>query len=324
MKGVREPDVKGALARAWEASAHRSERRSLALLALGAVIGLGIAGYGLFTAKGTRTHGVPPEAIALVNQRPILRSDFMTQVQTQYAVRFADSTPAQRERVLQDMIDEELMVQRGLEIDLPSYDPDVRSALVAGVELELYADVIAKRPSEAELTAWYEAHRDKYVRDGTLRMRDLVVQSRTVSAAAPAERAPPAERAGAAVRALRAGVPLEQVMQRFALTDSRRLLDSGHVDTGDVFDFAARARLDPPVFAVARGMTSGQVSDPISTADGVHVVVMVKRVPPQQRSFAEASNEVWRDVTEDAKRRVRAASLRYLRSRSEILVASPR
>jgi len=134
----------------------------------------------------------------------------------------------------------------------------------------------------------------------------------------------PLERARDAVQALRAGTPLDQVMQHFALVDSRRLLDSGHVDTGDVFDFAARARLDPAVFAVARGMASGQVSDPIVTADGVHVVVMVRRVPPQQRSFSESSNEVWRDVTEDAKRRVRAASLRYLRSRSEILVASPR
>ena len=305
-----------AFARAWQAAAQRSERRSLILLAIGAVIGLGIAGYGLFTAKGTRTHGVPPEAIALVNQRPILRSDFMTQVQTQYGVRFQDTTPAQRERVLEDMIDEELMVQRGLEIDLPSYDPDVRSALVAGVELELFADVIAKRPSEAELEAYYSAHRDKYVRDGSVRMRDLVVPSGAAGA--------PLERARDAVQALRAGTPLDQVMQHFALVDSRRLLDSGHVDTGDVFDFAARARLDPAVFAVARGMASGQISDPIATADGVHVVVMVRRVPPQQRSFSESSNEVWRDVTEDAKRRVRAASLRYLRSRSEILVASPR
>ena len=64
-----------------------SVRRSMILLASGALIGLAIAGYGLFTAKGTRSRTVPPEAVALVNQRQILRSDFMTQTQTQLCCR---------------------------------------------------------------------------------------------------------------------------------------------------------------------------------------------------------------------------------------------
>src|ERR1700723_3582144 len=112
-------------------------RRSMLFFALGALIGLVIAGYGLFTAKGTRSHSVPPEDLALVNNRPILRSDFMTQVQTEFATPFAESLPEQRAKVLQEMVAEELQVQRGLEIDLPSFDPDVRSALVAGVQLEV-------------------------------------------------------------------------------------------------------------------------------------------------------------------------------------------
>ena len=291
-------------------------RRSLVLLAIGAVTGIAIAGYGLFTAKGTRVHGVPPEAMALVNQRPILRSDFITQVQTQYSVRFADTTAAQRGKVLDDMIDEEMMVQRGLEVDLPSFDPDVRTALVAGVELQLFADVLAQKPSEAELQAYYDAHRGNYVQDGVMQMRDLVA---TVSPQRPQERAQ--HDATAAMAALRHGDALDTVMQQYLLTDSRRLLDSGHVDTGDVFDFAARARLLPAVFAVAHTLTTGQVSEPIDAADGVHVVVMVKRVPPAQRSFAAVSNEVWRDVSEDAKRRVRANNLRYLRTKADIQVA---
>src|SRR5271155_2950543 len=125
----------------------------MVLLASGALIGLAIAGYGLFTAKGTRSRSVPPEAIALVNQRQILRSDFMTQTQTEFTSPFAQTSHEQREKVLEDMINEELMVQRGLEIDLPSYDPDVRNALLAGVELEVTADVLAQQPTTAELRA---------------------------------------------------------------------------------------------------------------------------------------------------------------------------
>ncbi len=293
-------------------------RRSLVLLAIGALTGIALAGYGLFTAKGTRVHGVPPEAIALVNQRPILRSDFITQVVTQYSVRYADTTPAQRHAVLEDMIDEEMMMQRGLEVDLPGFDPDVRVALVAGVELQLFADVLAQKPSDAELQAYYDAHRANYVRDGVMRLRDLVAAVTPQRPRADAQRD-----AAAAGAALRQGAVLEQVLTQFNLADSRRLLDSGHVDLGDVFDFAARARLDPAVFAAARALGTGQVSDPVVTGDGVHVVVMIKRVPPAQRSFADAGNEVWRDVTEDAKRKVRENNLKYLRSKADIQVAAP-
>jgi parvulin-like peptidyl-prolyl isomerase len=293
-------------------------RRSLVLLAIGAISGIAIAGYGLFTARGTRVHGVPPEAIALVNQRPILRSDFVTQVQTQYSVRYADTTPAQRRKVLDDMIDEEMMVQRGLEVDLPSFDPDVRSTLVAGVELQLFADVLAQKPTDAQLQTYYDAHRGNYVRDGVMQLRDVL------AAVSPQRPLGDARRdVSAAVTALRQGAMLDAVMKQFNLADSRRLLDSGHVDVGNVFDFAARAHLDPAVFAAARVLSAGAVSDPVLAADGVHMVVMVKRVPPAQRSFADVSNEVWRDVTEDAKRKVRENNLRYLRSKADIQVAAP-
>jgi parvulin-like peptidyl-prolyl isomerase len=293
-------------------------RRSLVLLAIGAITGIAIAGYGLFTAKGTRVHGVPPEAIALVNQRPILRSDFITQVQTQYSVRYAETTLAQRRKVLDDMIDEEMMMQRGLEVDLPSFDPDVRTALVAGVELQLFADVLAQKPTEPELQAYYDAHQANYVRDGVMQLRDLV------AAVTPQRPLGDAQRdAAAAIVALRQGATPDNVLAQFNLADSRRLLDSGHVDVGDVFDFAARARLDPAVFAAARVLAAGAVSDPVVAADGVHVVVMVKRVPPAQRPFADVSNEVWRDVSEDAKRRVRENNLKYLRGKDDIQVAAP-
>src|SRR3974377_318002 len=55
--------------------------RSMVCFGVASLIGLGIAGFGLFTAKGTVTHVVPPENVALVNQRPILRSDFIAQTE---------------------------------------------------------------------------------------------------------------------------------------------------------------------------------------------------------------------------------------------------
>jgi len=291
-------------------------RRSMVLLALGALLGLAIAGYGLFTAKGTRSRSVPPEDLALVNNRPILRSDFMAQVQTEFATPFAESTPEQRAKVLKDMVAEELQVQRGLEIDLPSFDPDVRNALVAGVQLEVTADVMAQQPTDQELRAYYEAHKDRYVGEGVLRMRDLVAKSGT--AATPKQATANAQQAATA---LRAGMPVEQAVQHYRLEDSGALMAAGHVDTGEIFEFAARAKLAREIYAAAATLQGGQVSEPIRQNDGAHVVVMIEHRLPVREDYAAAADQVWTDYKNEAQARVREANVRYLRSRADILLS---
>jgi parvulin-like peptidyl-prolyl isomerase len=284
-----------------------SVRRSMVLFASGALIGLVIAGYGLFTAKGTRSLGVPAEAVALVNQRQILRSDFMTQSQTQFGVPFGQTTHAQRMDTLEAMIDEELMMQRGLEIDLPSYDPDVRNALVAGVELEVTADVLAQQPTPEELQRYYEHHKDRYSSEGVMQLRDLVAATQANAAAAAED--------------LRRGRSLEAVITQFGLVDSGRLMDAGRVDTGDIFQFAVRAKLDDALYEAASSLKGGEISSPVTQSDGVHLIVMIKHRFPVPQSFDEASNRVWTDFKKDAQAKVRAANLAYLRSRADILVA---
>lgn len=284
-------------------------RRSLTLFACGALIGLGIAGYFLVTAKDTSA--VPPEAMALVNGRPILRSDFETQVHTQFNVDYAKSTSAQRRKVLDDMIAEELNVQRGVELDLASADPDVRNAMVAGVELEVTANVLAQKPSDEQLRAWYESHKAKYVSDASLRMRDLVARTGPQRDAA---------RAGAdatqAVAALRAGRPLEQVMHSFGLEDS------GRVETGTILDFAAKAKLDAPVYAAASRLAAGAVSDPVDTADGAHVVVMIEHHAAEQQAFEAVSNRVWAEYNKEAQEKVLQNNVQFLRGRADVQLSN--
>jgi hypothetical protein len=288
-------------------------RRAILLLACGAVIGLTVAGYGLFTAKGTRSHSVPPEDLALVNERPILRSDFMTQVQTQFGVPYARSTAQQRARVLGDMVAEELLVQRGVEIDLPSFDPNVRTAMVDGVELEASANVLAQRPTEAQLRAYFQRHADRYASEGVLRMRELVLRADATTTIDQAMQA-----ATLAVTALRSGSPLDQVLHRYRLIDSGRLIQGGQIDTGEIPEFAVKAKLGAELYAVALDLHGGQTSDPVRQSDGAHVVVMVEHRPSQPQDYGAVADRVWSDYRADAMQQVREANLRYLRSRADI------
>jgi parvulin-like peptidyl-prolyl isomerase len=214
------------------------------------------------------------------------------------------------------MINEELMVQRGLEIDLPSYDPDVRNALVGGVELEVTADVLSQQPTPEELRAYYERHSDKYSTESVMQLRDLLVKTDASRPMATAHAT-----ALAAVAALRRGQSLEAVIKRFGLADSGRFMDAGHADTGDIFQFALRAKLDDTLYQATLPLHDGEVSDPVAEGDGVHVIVMVKHRFPVKQTFEEASNQVWTDVKKEAQAKVRSANLTYLRSRADIILA---
>jgi hypothetical protein len=292
-------------------------RRAFVLLALGSVLGLGIAGYGLFTAKGTATNRLPPEDIALVNQKPIYRSDFILQTQTQYAVPFEKTTHAQRQKVVDDMVNEELMVQRGIEVDLPGYDPEVRAALVNGVELQMYADVLAKQPTEEELKTYYQQHRDKYASIGVMRLRDLMLNVRSGESNDQL-----VQRAQIAITKLRQGAQLDgDFLQKNGLRDSGKLMQSGEPDLGDIFDFAAQANLNPKVYASALKLQPGQVSEPIDDADGVHIVVMTARKAPRPQGYEAVRPRVWTDIKNDAQERIKNAGYQYLRSKAEILTA---
>ncbi|MGE0116165.1 MAG: peptidylprolyl isomerase [Steroidobacteraceae bacterium] len=294
-----------------------SNRRAFTLLGIGALLGLAIAGYGLFTAAGTATKTVPPEYIALVNQRPIYRSDYLAQLQTTYTVSYENATPEQKRKVLDDMIDEELMVQRGLEVDLPSYDPSVRSALVAGVELQMFADVLASQPSEEELHAWYDQHRDQYSSIGIMQLRDLVLSPRSNEDETAFK-----QRVQAAITALRAGRNIDSVMQQYQLRDSLHLQQGGKADLGEVFEFAAEAKLPPAVFAATRKLPADAVSEPIVVeGEGTHIVVMGKRRQSEPLDFATVRSRVWGDIKNAQQEKVRSSTLSYLRNKSTILTA---
>ena len=268
----------------WRNLARVSFSRSVTLASIGAVIGLVMAGFALFTARGTSTLIVPPEDVALVNQQPIVRSDYQALLRTLYGVAESQATPRQRQRVLDDMIQEELLVQRGLELDVAAFDPDVRSAMVSAVEQSVAADAVSRQPKEADLKAFYDAHQARYANEGVMTLKDLVF--------------PSAEAAATGLRGR----------------------DSGKVDGAEYY-FAAKIHLGEPLFDIAQRLSSGGVSAPVALPDGVHVLHMIENRTPVARDFDAARAQVLNDYTQQAIKRLQDRQAQFLRKRANILVA---
>jgi hypothetical protein len=286
----------------WRDFTRVSPARSFFLMGCGALLGLGLAGYSLFTARGTSTLRVPPEAVALVNQQPISRSDYLAQMQTLYGVDPAHATRAERAQVLEDMIREELFVQRGKELDLVSSDPETRAALVNAVELEIAADAITAQPSEAALRAYYEVHRTRYVSEGTMRLRDLVFA--------------PGDAAGAA----RAVLMLKSATPGAPLPGELQARDSGKI-ADEEFYFAARIHLGERLFEAAQRLGDGAVCAPIETADGIHVLYMLENRVPARFAYEAARDQVLKDYRNDAIAHLRTGDELFLRRRANVLIA---
>jgi PPIC-type PPIASE domain/SurA N-terminal domain len=292
----------GAGEASWRDFREVNVRRSIFLMAGGALLGLSLAGYSLFTARGTSTLRVPPEDVALVNQQPISRSDYLGELRTIYGVDLEHATAEQRSQVLGDMIREELLVQRGKELDLVSTVPEVRAALVTAVELEIAADAITSQPTESDLRAYYAAHRTRYASEGVMTLRDLVF--------APGDRVAALQ----AAQALKTGAPTPALLARWRAKESEKVGD-------EEFYFAAKIHLGARLFAVAQSLPDGSTSPPIELPDGIHVLYMFKNQRPSPFDFPAARDQVLNDYRNESIAHLRAGDESFLRKRANVQIA---
>lgn len=311
-----DPKAPGALSGAGFFDASRmSPLRSLIFYSIGALTGLGIAGYGLFTAAGTSTNTVPPEDMALVNQRPILRSDFINQLESETGLKFGETTREQRLKVLDEMVREELLVQRGLELDFAETDQTTRNALVSTISQAATVEVTTSPPTDAQLRAYYDAHKSAYATDGIMQVRNLFVpaDAKSASGAVTSARESALATAMAAAAALRGGATPEAVMAQFDLAEAKRY-------DADYY-FAAKYRLGDTLFDAVKDLDAGQVSAPVALKDGIHVILMLKNIKPVPQGYDASRKAVFSDYNNAAQARLLAATLKFLRERSKILIA---
>jgi hypothetical protein len=150
-----------------------------------------------------------------------------------------------------------------------------------------------------------------------MQLRDLMIKPDASTTTAEARNT-----ATAAVSALRHGRPLESAINQFHLVDSGRFMDAGHIDLGDIFQFAVRAKVDATIYNAALMLKTGEVSDPVDEPDGIHVIMMVKHRFPAAQTFEEASNRVWTDLRNEIQAKVRSANLTYLHNRADVVIVT--
>jgi parvulin-like peptidyl-prolyl isomerase len=270
-------------------------RRPLILLALGALAGAALAAAGL---RGAAGGGALPEGVvAVVNGEPIAEQDYLRMIAAVGGERRAPLDAEDRRRILDRLIDEELLVQRGLALGLARTDRRVRADLTATVIDAVVSETGESEPSETEVAAFYDAHRDFFAGPGRLRLRQVFVR---VTRPNDAEALARAEQAAAR---LRAGESLESV--------DAALGDAALAPLPDTALPPAKLRdyLGPTALRTALELDVGAVSDPVRSGTGYHVLQVVERQPDSAPPLADIRPQV---VAEMRRRGGEAALRAYL------------
>lgn len=272
--------------------------------ACGALVGLSLAALGVIGGPALLAEG--GGAAATVNGTAISQADLERAVDALAQERRAALGSEERGHVLDRMIEEELLVQRGVEIGLLRSDRAVRAALVASMIDSVVAQAASDEPEEAELRAFYAGNSAYFARPARLELRQIFFRS-----------SPDAlERAERSWRRLAAGEDFEAVRE------------DGDPDLSGLPQAplpAAKLRdyLGPALAAAAAELPVGGFSRPLTSSTGIHLLQLLAAEPAAAPAFEEVREQVAAELRRRAGDRALREYLDALRANAEIALVDP-
>ena len=231
-----------------------------------------------------------------------------------------DVTP----RVIVNAIDEMLLVQRGRELGLKMTDEQFNGILdnirkenkldteekfqaaltqegltIAGLRKAFEKQMLISRVqqqdvysrisiSEEESRAYYNAHRDEFLTNESVTLREIFVRAATTA---------PAEGPSAAAAAMAdARTKIDQIRQRVLKEDfgtvAGEVSDAASKANGGLIGPLGTEELNPDIQKVLTAMKVGQVSEPLDAGNGYRLLKLDVRVPRKQATFEEARDQI--------------------------------
>jgi len=261
-----------------------SKRRSQLLLGVGAFAGLAIAAASI-VGDGANATELPSGAVARVGGALIRVEEYRRLVAGLESDRREPVDAKLRRHVLERMIDEELLVQRAVELGLVDVDRRVRADLTTSMIQSIVDDAEEHEPTERELARFYEENGDFFTSTGRLRVRQIFFR-RGADPRGDAD-----ARAARAAERLAAGEPLERVREELGDEEISPLPDALLPPQ------KLREYVGPTALRAAMELEVGAVSAPVRSGTGVHVLALVDREDASTPPFAEIAEQVraeWR------------------------------
>jgi hypothetical protein len=253
---------------------------------VGAALGLGLATFGLLEDReGSKE--LPSETAAIVGERSIRRVDYERVLAGVEGDLRNPIDETMRRRVLDRMIDEELLVQRALALGLADIDRRVRGELTSGLMDSIVNEADGQEMSDRQIARHYKENLDFFTRPGRLRGHTLFFSARKGDQDPRGSAASRAERALVRLR----GGDSEQAVEK-------ELADSQVSPLPDTLLPASKVRdyVGPTILQVLLKTETGFWSEPIQSGSGLTIAMPQDRDPAIVPSLEEIESLVRQDL----------------------------
>lgn len=287
------------------------ERLAERLLLLGALFGLFLA---LLTGGvSDRQRLSEAGAIAKVNDRHIDRTEFAAAYQALLADKTKAPTAEDKRLVLDRLIEEELLVQRGREIGLLEGDAAVRKSIAMAVIEFVLAQSGSDALSEANLQRYYKQNQNRFAPASRLQVAQIYVPFGTDETGAPDNANN--DRLNQIRSALRDGESFAAVAAQYG-TEILPSLPRVMLTPAKLTDY-----LGPDLTAAAARLPQGAISDALAGPTGWHFLKIIRNRPgrpPAYESIRPQIIDALRHQRDDAALR---DYLQWLKNRADIVLA---
>lgn len=254
----------------------------------------------------------PGDVVARVNGRPIRTDDYNRVLVALARDRREGVGQEDRQRVLDRLIEEELLIQRALELGLADHDVRIRKDLTVAMVDAIVAPTAALDPGDAELRSFFEEVKGFFARSERLRVRQVWVR-----VAALAETSAAHQRAAEAAARLRRGEEFEAV--KAALGDVEVApLPQVLLPAAKLADY-----LGPTAVRAVARLDVGGVTDPVRSSSGYHVLQLLERSAGETPPFETVKDQVLTEYRRRAADQALRSYLDDLRARSQIEIFAP-
>ncbi|MFB3079598.1 MAG: peptidylprolyl isomerase [Lysobacterales bacterium] len=264
-----------------------------------------MAAAGLVERWSQSPDELPVGAIARVGGKIITLERYLQVLNDLAADKRAPLSAQDRQFVIDRVIDEELLIQRGIELGLADSSPQIRKALAAAVIGQLTAEAEANLPGEQALRRLYESDPEFFTSTARYRLRWLRLPASDDAAQRKAENA---------YRQLSNGVTLEEVRQSTGL-EPVPILPDALLPLSKIMDY-----LGPTLASQVSMLKRGVFSKPIEGNGDLHILQLLEYqpevLPPFEQARPVLEAEYLRRAGDDALRQY----LQWLRLRSEVIV----
>ncbi len=293
----------------------RTSPTALRWLVLGAIAGAAIAGATLVRGGAPDSVGATAlpssDIVATVNGKPVTREALARYIGALARERGSlDLNPAEQRRLLDRLIDEEVLLQYGVALGLERSEASARRAIVAAV-IDTLTTSEMREPDRSELEAFYRDYGKTVARAGAVE-----VELALVPVGALAEDDAKA-RATEIARRARAGESLATLADELA-----QPLDPPLAAGPTYFD-ALRDRFGNVVVQALAQLSPGAVSDPVRAMDGYWVTRLVTREPdvvPPLDDVTDAVQQAWVQHEHDA---LLTREIERLRTQADVTITDP-